>query len=1469
MLVSTEDDARSLGENADGASSSEGLDALLVDMSKSLVECRSPDDVFELIVAFMRQALPDAIVLVNEFTEDLEWLITRKVTGLDGALLEKAEKLAGIKVIGRRSAVATAFREDASGNTLSRVPGGFAELASGEIPGTVAAATARMLGIGDVFTVGISNSEHVFANVHILMRKPGADVPGAAIESFMRHCCSALSAIRQAQAHLESAEQLALILSSMAEGLALHQVLLDEDGRVYDYRFLDVNQAYEELTGLVGADIIGRTVLEILPETEPLLIERYGAVALTGIPDRTEAYSSELDKHFSVVAFSPQPGRFATLISDVTERRALESELEETRDMLVNLADQVPGVVYQYRLFPDGRSCFPYASAGMNAIYEFTPEELREDATPAFGRLHPDDLERVSAEIFESAEKLTPFHSEFRVVLPRQGLKWRVCDAAPQRLDDGSTLWYGIIMDSTDRVQAHLAQRESAARDAAVLKTAMDGFWLAGADGRILEVNDAYCAMSGYSQSELLGMRISDLDAVETPEQTARHIEQISEQRAVRFESRHRRKDGTTYPIENSVRLIPGSGGQMAVFLRDVSAARMATGIAHIRADLLEGDPERSIQELMTEALDRICEILESPIGFFHLVGEDDGALSLTAWSTATTESFCTATDHKGHYPLESAGIWADAIRERAPKIHNDYSSAPGRKGMPEGHAQVIRELVVPVFRDGKIRATLGVGNKVCDYRDVDLDAATTVADMLWQIVERKMVESELRKSEATFRTMVESLPVAIYLSTGVDQALEYMNPAMEKLFGYSMEDIPDAAAWWPRAYPDVEYRRQISEEWSLRVERAIAAHASIEPMEVVVTCKDGSLKNVAWGFMTMGDINYAFGLDLTERTRAEDALHESEATVRRKLRAIVEPEGDISTLELADIVDVELLKSLMEHFYRVTGMLGAVLDLSGKVVVAFGWQDICTKFHRCHPDTARNCLESDTALAQGVAPGTVRSYRCKNNLWDMVTPLTVGGQHLGNVFFGQFFFEGETPDVELFRAQARQYGFDETEYLAALAKVSHVSREAAEAGLLFCAQMAGIVASLSLGAIKQARLLAEQQRAEQKLRTSAELLSETERIGRVGGWSFNIDTMAQIWTDEVYRIHEVEISPGPSVDEGINYFTKESRPIIEQAVQRAMEHGEDYDLELEIITAKGNVRSVHSIGKADLQNRRIHGFFQDITERKLLEAELVSHRDHLDDLVNERTHDLADANRELEEATRAKDAFLANMSHELRTPLNSVIGFSGLLLQGLTGDLTEEQQRQIGMIHSSGRHLLALIEEVLDLSKIESGTVELFLEEFDAVELLAQLRDAVEPLASSNRLDLTVDIPPGDHMITSDRQKLYQIALNLVGNAVKFTDEGSVNIALAIDENAAFRISVTDTGRGIPEDQLGHIFEPFHQVKSDSRGKPQGTGLGLAISREFAQMLGATIEVTSILGQGSVFTLTVPGTLDTQSGIA
>jgi len=177
--------------------------------------------------------------------------------------------------------------------------------------------------------------------------------------------------------------------------------------------------------------------------------------------------------------------------------------------------------------------------------------------------------------------------------------------------------------------------------------------------------------------------------------------------------------------------------------------------------------------------------------------------------------------------------------------------------------------------------------------------------------------------------------------------------------------------------------------------------------------------------------------------------------------------ESDIGELELSEIIDSERLRSMLDAFYRITGMLGAVLDLSGKVLVAVGWQDICTQFHRCHPETLKNCLESDTILTTGVPVGTFKQYRCKNNMWDMVTPLYVGGRHVGNVFIGQFVYEDEVPDRELFRQQARRYGFNEDDYLEALSRVPRFSRETAKAGMEFYAKLTSMVSDLSYSTIR------------------------------------------------------------------------------------------------------------------------------------------------------------------------------------------------------------------------------------------------------------------------------------------------------------------------------------------------------------------------------------------------------------------
>jgi signal transduction histidine kinase len=251
------------------------------------------------------------------------------------------------------------------------------------------------------------------------------------------------------------------------------------------------------------------------------------------------------------------------------------------------------------------------------------------------------------------------------------------------------------------------------------------------------------------------------------------------------------------------------------------------------------------------------------------------------------------------------------------------------------------------------------------------------------------------------------------------------------------------------------------------------------------------------------------------------------------------------------------------------------------------------------------------------------------------------------------------------------------------------------------------------------------------------------------------------------------------------------------------------------------------------------------------------------------RTEDLERALVRAEAADRLKSAFLATMSHELRTPLNSIIGFTGILLQGMAGPLTAEQSKQLGMVRGSGRHLLELINDVLDLSKIEAEQLKVRMEAFDLASLLERVVATVMPMAQKKGLSLALSTPSQLGELVSDRRRVEQILLNLTNNAIKFTGFGSVKVtaepvegwrgARGAAPEPAVRISVEDTGVGLKAADLSKLFQPFSQIDTGLTRQHEGTGLGLTICRRLAELLGGEIEVASEWGRGSVFSVTLP----------
>ena len=278
------------------------------------------------------------------------------------------------------------------------------------------------------------------------------------------------------------------------------------------------------------------------------------------------------------------------------------------------------------------------------------------------------------------------------------------------------------------------------------------------------------------------------------------------------------------------------------------------------------------------------------------------------------------------------------------------------------------------------------------------------------------------------------------------------------------------------------------------------------------------------------------------------------------------------------------------------------------------------------------------------------------------------------------------------------------------------------------------------------------------------------------------------------------------------------------------------------------------------------YGFMDQLDEERRKLEELNAETVALYQQIKEKNKELQNANDRLNELTRLKSQFLANMSHELRTPLNSIIGFTGIILQKIVGEINTEQEKQLNMVYDSAKHLLGLINDILDLSKIEAGRIEIIPAEFEIRGLIQTVAKMISPLSKEKGLSLQValseDVPA---VIFHDQNRIKQVLINLLSNAVKFTPSGEIRITVQSVKTkegkkpSAIEFSVADAGIGIRPEHIGDIFDEFRQIEGPLREKPVGTGLGLAISKKMVEMMGGRIRAESEYGKGSCFHFTLP----------
>nr|WP_326530876.1 EAL domain-containing protein [Rhodoferax sp.] len=434
-----------------------------------------------------------------------------------------------------------------------------------------------------------------------------------------------------------------ILFDEMRNGFAVHDIVCNDAGTPVDYRYVAVNRAFEHMTGMKASALVGRCVLEVMPQTEALWIERFGKVALTGEPAAFESFSAALNKTFDVRAFRTRPGQFGVMALDISERIAAEQALAGERALLRRVIDTIPDLIF----FKDASGHY----LGCNKAFEAF---AGRSESAQVGKTDFDFFDHKTASSFREQD-----HQMLTSGESRQNEEWVSYPDGHQVLlnttktpfDNAQGQAAGVLGISRDVTAQHKAQLELQERDAtyrALLSTATDGLWIADTDGRLMEANQAYASMSGYSRDELLGMHISELDCVDSADIVAARMERIVANGSDVFESQHRRKNGDVWPVEVSANYWPEQGRQF-VFIRDITQRKMVEAQLQQAAEVFENTQDGM---MVTDLNDVIVRVNRA---FTELTGYTE------AEALGQKPSMLTS-------PLQDRGVFASMRRDIAQK---------------------------------------------------------------------------------------------------------------------------------------------------------------------------------------------------------------------------------------------------------------------------------------------------------------------------------------------------------------------------------------------------------------------------------------------------------------------------------------------------------------------------------------------------------------------------------------------------------------------------------------------------------------------------------------------------------------------------------------------------------------------------------------------------------------------------------
>ncbi len=1000
---------------------------------------------------------------------------------------------------------------------------------------------------------------------------------------------------------------------------------------------------------------------------------------------------------------------------------------------------------------------------------------------------------------------------------------------------------FASARDITEQAQLQKQLAEERAYNRGLIEASVDGLVTVDENMTIMDVNDTMCRMVGRQRSQIISSSFPSYFAEHDLATEGVRLT-FANGAVTNYVLTLSAADGTKVPVSFNAAVFKETSGKVRGIF---ASARDITAQKKLELDL--GASQTYTRSLIESNIDAL--MTTDSLGIITDVNQQMEVL------TGRTREELIGTPFKTYFTVPARAEDGIKLVLKEGKVTNYELTARSK----EGRDTVVSYNAATFFdRDSKLQGVFAAA------RD---------------ITAQKQLEDQLREQQTYLRGLIES-SVDGLITVDPDGTITDVNDRMCQMTGYARAELlgtpfQDYFTDPKRAREGVDqtFREGIVTEYALTIVSRTRRLLQVSFNASVFKEPSGLARGI-----------FASARDITDRVRLEEQLREQQTYLRGLIESsidgliTVDPDGYITDVNdqmcrMAGYARDELIGSPFKRYftdpeYADMGVKRTFADgivtnydlvlktrsgrkatvsfnasvfrgADGKVQGIFASARDISEQSRLQGQLAeqqaynRSLIESSADTLFAIAPDGIIT-----DVNEEATRLSgFSRKHLVNSKFADYFTEPRSADAGV------QKTFDEGRVLGY--ELVLVTRYGRRITVSFNAGVFTDAANKPLGILAAARDITAQKHLEQQLRdqqfyTRSLIESNIDALMTTDPLGIITDVNQQM--EELTGLGREQLIGTPFK----TYFTNPNRA--EAGIRLTLEESKVTNYELTARRKDGH-ETVVSYNAATFYDRdgKLQGVFaaaRDVTERKRFEATLQ------------------DKNVELENASLAKDRFLASMSHELRTPLNAIIGFAGTLLMKLPGPLTADQDKQLKTIQSSARHLLSLINDLLDLAKIESGKVELLAERTRYGEVVKDVASALQPLALQKTLDfkLTIDDPEGTLM--TDRRALSQIVINLTNNAIKFTEKGSVQVEcrrVGAGMRERLEIVVTDTGIGIRAEDQAKLFQAFQQVDIQTARRFEGTGLGLHLSQKLATLLSGQITFESEFGKGSRFMLSLP----------